>query len=220
MYMEQIFRTLRELEELLKLIDKSSPEVPDILYKLAVEKAEAITEKVKGLPCDNFGTPGDRMGSGNDSEDVIVNTCACGGEEHMETKIPETSATRFDEENLQENDSEPEHDVLMVEQNSLDFVDSGSLGDDCSKFGDPGAVEKEKEWKDIRKLMSLNDKFRFKRELFVNSDEVMNNTFDALNEIFSFEESVAFLQDQFGWDIETNEPAAEFYNILEKRFTN
>ena len=47
MYMEQIFRTLQELEELLKLIDKSSPEVPDILYKLAVEKAEAVTEKVK-----------------------------------------------------------------------------------------------------------------------------------------------------------------------------
>lgn len=80
MYMEQIFRTLQELEELLKLIDKSSPEVPDILYKLAVEKAEAVTEKVKGLPSVNSGIPEDKMVSGNDSEDVIVDTCACGGE--------------------------------------------------------------------------------------------------------------------------------------------
>ena len=68
MYMEQIFRTLQELEELLKLIDKSSPEVPDILYKLAVEKAEAVTEKVKGLPSVNSGIPEDKMVSGNDSE--------------------------------------------------------------------------------------------------------------------------------------------------------
>ena len=103
MYMEQIFRTLQELEELLKLIDKSSPEVPDILYKLAVEKAEAVTEKVKGLPSVNSGIPEDKMISGNnDSEDVIVNTCACSGEKRMKTEEPETSATRSDEKRSEE----------------------------------------------------------------------------------------------------------------------
>ena len=66
MYMEQIFRTLQELEEIVETSsDKSSPEVPDILYKLAVEKAEAVTEKVKGLPSVNSGIPEDKMVSGN-----------------------------------------------------------------------------------------------------------------------------------------------------------
>lgn len=220
MYIEQIFRTLQELEELLKLIEKSSPDVPDILYKLAVEKAEAVTEKVKGLPCVDKGTPEDKMNSGNDSEDVIVNTCACGGEKHMETKKTETSATRSDKEDYQKADPVSEQDILTVEQNSLDFVIPDSSEESCQKTGDLKAVEKVRELKDIRKLMSLNDKFRFKRELFVNSDEVMNSTLEALNEISSFEESVAFLQDQFGWDIENNETAAEFFNILEKRFSN
>ncbi len=117
MYMEQIFRTLQELEELLKLIDKSSPEVPDILYKLAVEKAEAVTEKVKGLPSVNSGIPEDKMVSGNDSEDVIVDTCACGGEKRMETEEPETSATRSDEKSFQEKKVELVQDSLMMEQN-------------------------------------------------------------------------------------------------------
>ena len=220
MYMEQIFRTLQELEELLKLIDKSSPEVPDILYKLAVEKAEAVTEKVKGLPSVNSGIPEDKMVSGNDSEDVIVDTCACGGEKRMKTEEPETSATRSDEKSFQEKKDDLVQDSLMMEQNSLDFVVTGGMEESCPESENLSVVEKERELKDIPKLMSLNDKFRFRRELFVNSDEVMNNTLEALNEISSFEESVAFLQDQFGWDIENNEPAVEFFNILEKRFTN
>ena len=221
MYMEQIFRTLQVLEELLKLIDKSSPEVPDILYKLAVEKAEAVTEKVKDLPSVNSGIPEDKMISGNnDSEDVIVDTCACSGEKRMKTEEPETSATRSDEKSFQEKKDDLVQDSLMMEQNSLDFVVTGGMEESCPESENLSAVEKERELKDIRKLMSLNDKFRFRRELFVNSDEVMNNTLEALNEISSFEESVAFLQDQFGWDIENNEPAVEFFNILEKRFTN
>ena len=45
-----------------------------------------------------------------------------------------------------------------------------------------------------------------------DSDEVMNNTLEALNGISSVEESVRFLfQDQFGWDIENNEPAVETF---------
>ena len=88
MYMEQIFRTLQELEELLKLIDKSSPEVPDILYKLAVEKAEAVTEKVKVLRCVNSCIPVHKMVSGNDCEDVFFDTCACGGDKGIKTEEP------------------------------------------------------------------------------------------------------------------------------------
>lgn len=219
MRMEQIFRTLQELEELLKLIDKSSPEVPDILYKLAVEKAEAVTESVKGLPLVDSGIPEDKVLSGNDSEDVIDDTCACGGKECI-VEAPETSATRLEEENSQEEVSESLEVLLSAEQNSLDFVVKDELEESCPKFGNPGAGDRECVLKDVRKLMSLNDKFRFKRELFVNSDEVMNNTLEALNEISSFEESVAFLQDQFGWDIENNEPAAEFFEVVEKRFAN
>lgn len=219
MRMEQIFRTLQELEELLKLIDKSSPEVPDILYKLAVEKAEAVTVSVKGLPFMSSGIPEDKVFSGDDSEDVIDDTCACGGKECI-VEEPETSATRLEEENFQEKVPESSEDLLVTEQNTLDFVLKEELDGSYVEFRNLSAVDNEIELKDIRKLMSLNDKFRFKRELFVNSDEVMNNTLEALNEILSFEESVAFLQDQFGWDIETNEPAAEFLNVIEKRFNN
>ncbi|WP_455496878.1 hypothetical protein [Coprobacter sp.] len=218
--MEQIFRTLQELEELLKLIDKSSPDVPDILYKLAVEKAEAVTVGVKGLPFVNSGIPEDKVFSGDDCEDVIDDICTDGGKECISVEKPEASATRSEEENFQEKVPESSEILLMAEQNSLDFVVKDGIEESCLKPGSPSAVDKEKELKDIRRLMSLNDKFRFKRELFVNSDEVMNNTLEALNEIFSFEESVAFLQDQFGWDIENNEPAAEFFEVVEKRFTN
>lgn len=112
----------------------------------------------------------------------------------MDTKEPETSATRSDGKNFQEEKIELVQDSLMEEQNSLDFVVTGGMEESCPESENLSAVENVRELKDIRKLMSLNDKFRFKRELFVNSDEVMNNTLEALNEISSFEESSLFFR--------------------------
>lgn len=42
-------------------------------------------------------------------------------------------------------------------------------GESCPESENLSVVEKERELKDIRKLMSLNDKFRFRRELFVTA---------------------------------------------------
>ena len=67
------------------------------------------------------------MVSGNDSEDVIVDTCACGGEKRMKTEEPETSATRSDEKSFQEKKDDLVQDSLMMEQNSLDFVVTGGM---------------------------------------------------------------------------------------------
>lgn len=40
--------------------------------------------------------------------------------------------------------------------------------------------------------MTLNDRFRFRRELFLNSDEVMNSAIDALGEIGTFADAETF----------------------------
>lgn len=70
---------------------------------------------------------------------------------------------------------------------------------------------------DFRKAFSLNDRFRFRRELFGGSEEKMNKAITDLNDIHSYEESVTYLNNELKWNIE-DEAVADFIKLLEKRF--
>ncbi len=70
---------------------------------------------------------------------------------------------------------------------------------------------------DFRKAFSLNDRFRFRRELFDGNEEHMNRVINDLNELHSYEESIAYLQNQLNWGKEDT-AVADFIKLIEKRF--
>ena len=70
---------------------------------------------------------------------------------------------------------------------------------------------------DIRKGMSLGDRFLFQRELFGGDGEKMNKTIDQLNSCSSLDEAMHYVGKRFQWDTESQ--AYElFVNILKRRF--
>lgn len=71
---------------------------------------------------------------------------------------------------------------------------------------------------DFRKAFSLNDRFRFRRELFGGDEGRMNEAISDLNELQSFEESITYLDKQLKWNVE-DEAVADFIKLLEKRFS-
>lgn len=71
---------------------------------------------------------------------------------------------------------------------------------------------------DIRKAITLGDRFLFQRELFAGDGEKMNKTIDALNKLDSLDEALQYIGKKFSWDKET--PAfGLFYSILLRRFS-
>lgn len=70
---------------------------------------------------------------------------------------------------------------------------------------------------DFRKAFSLNDRFRFRRELFGGDEERMNKAITELNNIHTYEDSVTYLNNELKWNIE-DEAVADFIKLLEKRF--
>lgn len=70
---------------------------------------------------------------------------------------------------------------------------------------------------DFRKAFSLNDRFRFRRELFGGNEGKMDKALTDLNGIHSYEGSVAYLNNELKWNIE-DEAVADFIKLLEKRF--
>ncbi|RHJ82385.1 hypothetical protein [Parabacteroides sp. AM08-6] len=78
-------------------------------------------------------------------------------------------------------------------------------------------ILEKKNLSDFRKAFSLNDRFRFRRELFGGDEGRMNKAINDLNNIHSYEDSITYLNNELKWNIE-DEAVADFIKLLEKRF--
>lgn len=56
---------------------------------------------------------------------------------------------------------------------------------------------------DIRKAISVGDRFLFQRELFAQNGELMQKTLDAINKCGSFDDAIRYLDQSFDWDHES-----------------
>lgn len=71
--------------------------------------------------------------------------------------------------------------------------------------------------KNLRKAFSLNDHFRFRRELFANSDAELNDTLNLVETMKSYQEAEEYFYNDMGWDAD-NEDVADFMAIIKKHF--
>ncbi|WP_298652062.1 hypothetical protein [uncultured Proteiniphilum sp.] len=70
---------------------------------------------------------------------------------------------------------------------------------------------------DLKRGISLNDRFLFQRELFNNNRSEMNNVMDRLNALGNFEEAEIYLKDERDWNFE-DQTVKEFLRIIKKGF--
>ena len=117
----------------------------------------------------------------------------------VEKAIPEEKIVQ---ETIPLKEIEVPHKTILADKSSI------SLNDILEK----------KNLSDFRKAFSLNDRFRFRRELFGGNEEKMNKAIADLNDLSSYEESVTYLNKVLNWNIE-DASVADFIKLLEKRFS-
>lgn len=71
--------------------------------------------------------------------------------------------------------------------------------------------------KDIYKAFTINDKFRFRRELFGNSSAQYNEALDLISEMTSYEQAADYFLNNYGWNPE-DESVKGFLKILQHHF--
>ncbi len=101
----------------------------------------------------------------------------------VEKVIPEEKIVQ---ETIPLKEIEIPHKTILADKSSI------SLNDILEK----------KNLSDFRKAFSLNDRFRFRRELFGGNEEKMNKAISDLNDLSSYEESVTYLNKVLNWNIE------------------
>lgn len=70
---------------------------------------------------------------------------------------------------------------------------------------------------DLKRVFTLNDKFRFRRALFNQDDNKFAETLGQLAEFESFEEARNFVVDEFGWDVQ-NPDVEDFLSIIKPHY--
>lgn len=73
--------------------------------------------------------------------------------------------------------------------------------------------------KDLRHAFSLNDRYRYRRELFGNSDSVMNDTLNLIDSMSTFDEAEDYFYNDLEWEHDSPE-VADFMVIIKNHFWN
>ena len=73
--------------------------------------------------------------------------------------------------------------------------------------------------KDLRQAFSLNDRYRYRRELLGNSDSAMNETLNLIEAMHSFDEAEDYFYNDLQWEHDSPE-VADFMVIIKNHFWN
>lgn len=71
----------------------------------------------------------------------------------------------------------------------------------------------------LRRMFTLNDRYRFRRELFGNLDAQMNEVLEMLSAMRTIEEGADYLENDLCWDMSLPE-VEEFMNILYRYYNS
>ena len=167
-------------------------------YKAMVDTCKRNIQSVK----QNLEVPGHPVSSHQPESDSVSCT--------KEASLPATDASESQQPSAQETTLIQNSDVPSSAGRSSFSVPSKS------SISLHDILEK-KNLSDFRKAFSLNDRFRFKRELFKGDENVMNQAISALNDIHTLQDSLEYVETQYHWDMK-DETVQDFIKLLEKRF--
>ncbi len=116
-------------------------------------------------------------------------------------------------------DEEPEAAPVDVAEDN--FISLDELTEEEDTAGAPIRVDELLQHRivagDIRRAFTLNDKYRFRRELFGNSDVALNDALDVVSAMHSFDEVCEYFSADLGWDLE-NDDVKDFLDVIATHF--
>ncbi len=221
-----IIAQLGELRDLLFVIEQSGDTTPSILLKLAREKAEGIFNSTSQLRQPDFWEALNRQHLAEWDEKPQPVEEVIPEEEMVVKEGPVIEELAVEEEPAEEVEEEPEDETLEEEEflddDEEEYYEEDIEDEVCDESETPEVLTLEevlqrRRTQELRKALSLNDKFRFRRELFGNSDVHMNETLALIDTMGSYEEAEDYLYNDLGWDVE-NPEVTEFMKIVQNRF--
>lgn len=143
-------------------------------------------------------------------------------EEAQSEAIAEASAP---EEAEKAADEEAADEAAVVASAEYEEISDTDISLQPSLFDAPESVERidarlaRESARDIHRALTINDRFRFKRELFGNSDAQLNDALDVIAAMNSYDEAEDYFYNDLVWD-KDSEDVKDFMNVVANHFGN
>ncbi len=219
--LEQVY----ELEGLLLVADNHGNETHEYVLELIHKKAASIAEMAELVNKDVLAEHTDATGKepeiAAEPAEVAVSKEEPAATAATESEVDEedTAAASFDEE---ETDDAESDNAADDEECDDEIIDEEDDEEDEDEDDEPLTVDealRRKRSSDLHKAFSLNDRFRYRRELFANNDVEMNDTLNLVETMHSFAEAEDFFYGDLEWDKESPE-VIDFMEIIKNYFYN
>ncbi|MCM1164118.1 MAG: hypothetical protein NC339_07715 [Muribaculaceae bacterium] len=115
----------------------------------------------------------------------------------------------------QTEDAEPAASMAQIDETIKTLDDDDTANDTNGSTLDEMLARKRA--RDINKAFTLNDKYRFCRELFHGSEADFTDTLDVISAMSSFDEAEEYFYDDLCWDPD-NEDVKAFMEIVKRHF--
>lgn len=200
---QYIYEELLELEGLALLIKERLMNEPLQVSNYFADKLSRLNSRVEQL-----------MGA-TEAQDSVDKAIA----ESAEIEEAEDAGTAIDD--AEETSINPDSDIPEPDEpDEVYDSDSDSKPYDESVFSAAKTDEipnPKLGFNDLRRAFTINDRFRFRRELFGNSDSEMTDTINMVSAMNSFGEAEEYFYDDLGWDKSADE-VKDFMLIIERHF--
>ncbi len=225
-----------ELEGLLLLADNRGADTPEYVFT-------AIGEKLDRLQMLLGEREGDEGEETQEDACVVENDVADAGSEEPEPE-PEEDVAEVTAEQVADgeydNEQEPMVELVLDDEPTAEpDAETPNVADETEDVEAEDNIEEETEAnekasddseplrldeklqrsrsKDLKSAFSLNDTFRFRRELFGNSAAEMTDALHMVEAMHSFDEAEDYFYGDLGWDRESDD-VKEFMAIIKNHF--
>lgn len=205
---EKLLNLSFEIEGLVMLLRERADCTPDEVMPLLRDKVSALNALI-----------------GNESADKSVAAESVVAEpmpqESPAEPTPESTPETTPQPEVSPRDADAEAEVEESESEAIADVSlQPSLFD-----ADPEPVERidarfaRESARDIHRAFTINDRFRFKRELFGNSNTQLNDALDVIAAMNSYEEAEDYFYNDLVWDKESDD-VKDFMSVVAHHFEN
>lgn len=225
-----------ELEGLLLLADNRGADTPEYVFT-------AIGEKLDRLQMLLGEREGDDGEEAQEDACMVENDVADAGSEEPEPESEEDVAEVTAEQVVDgeyDNEQEPMVELVLDDESTTEpDAETPNVADEPEDVEAEDDIEEEPEAnekasddseplrldeklqrsrsKDLKSAFSLNDTFRFRRELFGNSAAEMTDALNLVEAMHSFDEAEDYFYGDLGWDRESDD-VKEFMAIIKNHF--
>ena len=210
--LETLLKQVLELEGLLLIAVKRGDDAPGMVYDMIRQKAAAIggMAEVKA-PYNEQGI--DALPDDEPDDDITVEFV---DEPELEAEQPVAEPAVEPEPEAEQPVAEPAVEPEPVAEVEPELEPEPDPDDQPLTLDE--ALQRDMT-KDLRQAISLNDRYRYRRELFGNSDSVMNETLNLIEAMHSFDEAEDYFYNDLQWEHDSPE-VADFMVIIKNHFWN